>query len=124
MDFIKKSDLPEVVQRARTNWRAIGGNAKVEDSASCGFCHFSLENGTMIAHKHEREIMYVVDAKGTTVRFGPESDKMTGSVRAEAGMIMRAADGEWHVFEMDDKDSYMDIIWFFDVPQNHATEAE
>lgn len=123
MDLLKKSEIHEVVQLGRTNWRAIGNNAVLSDSVSCGFARFSLKDGKMIPHKHEREIIYVVDAKGVAARYGMDREHMDETKTLSSGDLLRFHDGEWHMFEMENEESYLDILWLFSVPQNHVVDA-
>lgn len=122
MDKLIREEIPTFKQLGRTNRRAIGGNAVLADTMSCGFARFSLADGKMVPHKHEREIIYVREAKGVTARYGAEPTKLDGSSRLNTGDLLRFHDGEWHVFDMDDEDSYLEIFWVFDIPQSNNVD--
>ena len=122
MDLLKRDELDSKRMLGRTIARAMGDNAAVSDEISCGYARFSLADGMMIPHKHEREIIYVIDAKGCSTRFGTEKERMDQSFKLEAGDLLRYHEGEWHIFDMEDEESYLDIFWLFSCPQNHTVE--
>lgn len=124
MDIIRREDIKKTVCLGRTIWRAVGAEAALDDSISVGFTHFSRKNGIMKAHKHEREIIYVLDSKGATARFGSESDRLKNATVLRPGDLLRFQQDEWHIFDLADETSYLDILWIFSVPKNSTIDAE
>lgn len=124
MDIIKRAELAQNVCLGRTIWRAVGINAPLEDEISVGFTRFSLKDGAMKAHKHEREVIYVIDACGASARFGSDPTQLGNSTQLRNGDLLRFPEGEWHIFDLQDENAYLDILWVFSVPQNHTTDAD
>lgn len=122
MDLVKRRDIAEQKALGRSLWRILGENAPFGDEVSAGFARFSLAEGQMVPHMHEREIIYVIDAKGAHTRYGKSKEAMHTRAALRPGDLLRVQEGEWHVFEMDDEDAYLDIFWVFSCPQNHVTE--
>ena len=77
----------------------------------------------MKPHYHEDEYMYIVDAKDAFVTYGPTKETMTTREPLHAGEIIRAKDGEWHLFDFDSEDGFLSIIAFFGVPIGHTKEG-
>lgn len=123
MDQIRRENLNEQFLVGRDLWKAIGASAPYEDTISAGFARFSLKNGKMVMHRHEREIIYVLDAKGVTTQFGFDPNNLEER-RLQTGDLLRFHEDEWHIFKMDDEESYLDILFFFSIPQNHTIEIE
>ncbi len=67
----------------------------------------------MKPHYHEDEYMYIVDAKDAFVTYGPTKETTTTREPLHAGEIIRAKDGEWHLFDFDSEDGFLSIIAFF-----------
>ena len=122
MDIQRRETIPMITALGRNIWCAMGTGAPLDDTVRCGFTRFSLAQGKMIPHCHEREIILVLDAKGCTAKYGSSKASMPESRRLQGGDLLRFHDGEWHVFEMDDEESYLDIFFVFSVPQNHTIE--
>ena len=125
MDHLRREDLPAREMGGRVGSAAIGmeGVAAVAaDDAFCGYATFSPKYGTMKPHYHENEIMYIVDARDAFVRFGETKDTMNQREPLKKGEIIRARDGEWHIFEFDSEDGFLDIVAFFLVPMGHTKE--
>lgn len=78
----------------------------------------------MKPHYHEDEIMYVVDAKDAFVRYGDAPDQMTSKDSLIKGDIIRARNGEWHIFEFGSEDGFLELIPFFTVPLGHTVEVD
>ncbi len=123
MDLIRKEQIDGKVFLGRTLWRVMGHSAPWEDEISAGFARFSLERGVMKAHRHEREVIYVLDAHGASARFGYELETMDHKTELHAGDVLRFHDREWHIFDLEDETSFLDIFWVFSVPQNHTEDA-
>jgi len=127
MDYLRRENLEEKQMLGRMTCAAFGkaGIAKVAaDDAFFGFATFAPKYGKMKPHYHENEIMYVLDADGASVRFGETQQAMDTKMALKKGDIIRARNGEWHMFEFDCEDSYLDIIAFFSVPLCHTVEPE
>jgi hypothetical protein len=122
MDLIKRENLKEKQLLGRHLWRALGDDACFNDEVSVGFALFSLSSGKMKPHKHEREIIYVIGAKGASARFGKSKEKMDDVLALNPGDLLRFHEGEWHIFEMEDKNSYLEIMWMFSKPMNNTVE--
>lgn len=127
MDYLRREDLDQRQMQGRITCAAFGkeGIAKVTaDDAFFGFATFSPKYGKMKPHYHENEIMYVLDADGASVRFGETQNTMDTKMALKKGDIIRARDGEWHIFEFDHEDSFLDIIAVFAVPLCHTVEPK
>lgn len=127
MDYLRREDLEEKQMLGRMTCAAFGkeGIARVTaDDAFFGFATFAPKYGKMKPHYHENEIMYVLDAVGASVRYGAAQQTMNTRLALKKGDIIRAREGEWHVFEFDSEDSFLDIIAIFSVPLCHTVESE
>lgn len=127
MDHLRREDCPVRIMQGRTTSIAIGaeGFAAIgTDDAFAGYATFAPKYGVMKPHYHENEIMYIVEAKDAFVRFGDSPDNMVKRYELHAGEIIRARNGEWHIFEFSDETGFLDIIPFFAVPMCHTIEAE
>lgn len=125
MDHLRRADLPEKEMLGRVTSAAIGAEgiaAVATDDAFVGYATFAPRYGQMKPHYHENEIMYVVDARGASVRFGAEKDAMDTRQELRKGDIIRARNGEWHLFEFDSDDGFLDLVCFFAVPMCHTIE--
>ena len=127
MDHLKREDCPVRIMPGRSTNVAIGaeGIAAIgADDAFVAYATFAPKYGTMKPHYHENEIMYVKDAKDAFVRYGDSTDCMVKRDALHAGEIIRARNGEWHIFEFGSEDGYLELIAFFAVPMCHTVEAE
>lgn len=114
MDYIKRESLHNIKAPGRIIQRAFGEDAFIsEQNANMGFAHFSLDNGKMKSHMHESEIIYVLDAKDVYTKFGRAEDEMTNKKELKAGDLIRFSQNEWHIFEFNNSEGYLDIIFFF-----------
>lgn len=96
----------------------------MEDDLSFGFARFSPKHGVMKPHHHEREWIYVLDASKAVARYGDTFDGMDSLRALRPGDFLRFEQGECHVFEFEDDEGYLDILWGFGLPMNHSVEAE
>lgn len=127
MDHLRRENLPEKQMLGRVTSAAIGAEgiaAVAADDAFAGYATFAPKYGKMKPHYHENEIMYVVDAKGAYVRFGKTEQTMDTKEALQQGDIIRAREGEWHMFEFDSEDGFLDLIAFFAVPMCHTIEPK
>jgi len=127
MDHVTRDMCPKKDMPGRTTNAAFGkeGVAKIATSdCFVGYVTFSPKYGKMKPHYHEDEIMYVVDAKNAFVRYGDAPDRMTKKDSLNKGDIIRARNGEWHIFEFDSEDGFLELIPFFTVPLGHTVEAD
>ncbi|OZC55547.1 hypothetical protein CH267_13335 [Rhodococcus sp. 06-621-2] len=124
MDVLTKNGIEERLPAplGRRMWRALGDEAHLSDSVSCGFARFTLDRGAMIPHRHEREIILVLNAEGARARAGFDKATMGEGIELHEGQILRMAEDEWHVFDLDDESSFLEIYWFFSVPMNRLEE--
>ncbi|MBE6969137.1 MAG: hypothetical protein E7442_03310 [Ruminococcaceae bacterium] len=124
MDLVRREQLPQQDLLGRSIWKAFGEKAVFPDNVSGGFARFSLQHGKMKAHRHERELILVLDAQGAAVRYGPSPEGMGEAVALQKGDFLRMQEGEWHIFDLADENSYLDILWFFGVAANHTEDAD
>ena len=124
MDHIRKEDLKEIQMLGRANRAAFGDGRVAAVPADCfmGYATFAPKYGKMKPHYHEDEYMYVVDAKDAYVLYGPTRDTMTTREPLKAGEIIRAHEGEWHMFDFEKEDGFLSIIAFFAMPMGHTKE--
>ncbi len=80
------------------------------DHMMMGFARFDKTLGDMIPHSHPEEGMYVIDCARAYVRYGASRETLGERHSIAPGMIMWAAEGEWHAFEFDDG-GFMDIVF-------------
>ena len=127
MDHVTREICPQKEMLGRTTNAAFGkeGVAKIA-TTDCfvGYATFSPKYGKMKPHYHEDEIMYVVDAKNAFVRYGDAQDHMINVDALQKGDIIRARNGEWHIFEFDGEDGFLELVPFFTVPLGHTVEAD
>lgn len=124
MDHIRKEDLKEAQMLGRVASAAFGkeGIAAIPADSFVGYATFAPKYGKMKPHYHEDEYMYIVDAKDAFVTYGPTKETMTTREPLHAGEIIRAKDGEWHLFDFDSEEGFLSIIAFFGVPIGHTKE--
>ncbi len=125
MDHIKKEELKEIRMLGRANRAAFGDPQYAQVEAGCfvGYSTFAPKYGTMKPHYHEDEYMYIVDARDAYVLYGPTKETMTERQDLHAGEIIRAREGEWHMFCFDSDEGFLSIIAFFGMPIGHTKEA-
>lgn len=118
MRFIKKDEMVIKHCRARTIYAAIEQNGVfTSDKLMMGCARFDKSLGDMIPHTHAEEGMYIIDAAKAYARFGSSPDTLGDRVPLVPGMIMWAAEGEWHVFEFDDG-GFLDIVFCLENDKN------
>ena len=124
MDHIRKEDLKEVQMLGRANRAAFGDERYAPYKADCfvGYSTFAPKYGKMKPHYHEDEFMYIVDAKDAYVLYGPTKETMTNRLDLHAGEMIRAKEGEWHMFNFENEDGFLSIIAFFGIPLGHTKE--
>lgn len=123
MDLARKENLPVIEKTGRKMSRAYGDNALFpDDNISVGFGRLTPVFGQMPPHRHEQEIIYVLEVNNVSLRYGPEWAQMEGSHKLAAGDMMRFAKGECHQFIMEGEDSFLDFMFIFSVPLNHTEE--
>ena len=124
MDRVNRKDCPERVMPGRVARSAFGRHGKVEtDDALMGFVTFSPKYGEMEPHYHDTEAMYVENVRDAYVRFGPDRDHMQQRVKLEKGDVICAGDGEWHKFEFDSDDGFVDLVIFMANPEPKVVNA-
>ncbi|MGI6005557.1 MAG: cupin domain-containing protein [Christensenellales bacterium] len=124
MDIINRKDIPAFIAPGRKRWAAMGaGGAAIRiDDANVGFARVSLEYGPMEPHKHINEILYVLDAKDAYVRYG-DTKACEKKQPLSPGDVFRMRDGEWHVFEFENPDGFLEILTFFASASYEVTTA-
>jgi hypothetical protein len=86
-----------------------------------GFARYSLESGIMKAHNHAEELLYILAAKNSWLRYGATKDDLSDPVPFERGTMIHFPDLEWHVFEFGE-DGYVDLIFFYGQVDNIRPE--
>ncbi len=124
MKCIRRDELEPRALQGRQLWRIYGDDSAVADRRSFGFAHFAPQFGDMRPHHHEREWIYVLDAKHASARYGEQFSAMDTERTLRAGDFLRFEDGECHVFTFSDPEGYLDILWGFELPMNHTVEAK
>ena len=124
MDHIIKENLKEIQMLGRANRAAFGDERVAAVPADCfmGYATFAPKYGKMKPHYHEDEYMYIVDAKDAYVLYGSTKDSMDIREDLHAGEIIRATEGEWHMFDFDSEEGFLSIIAFFAMPMGHTKE--
>ena len=111
MKFVKKDETVVKHCRARTIYAAIERDGVLSsDNIMMGCARFDKNLGDMIPHSHAEEGMYIIDCAKAYARFGDSAETLGERIPLEAGMIMWAPEGEWHVFEFDDG-GFLDIVF-------------
>ena len=124
MQIINRKDIPGKVFPGRTRWPAFGSEeaAFQIDDASVGFARFSLEAGPMEPHKHENEILYVLDCKDAFMLYGDTKD-VQSKQPLQVGDIFRMKEGEWHCFSFENQEGYLEMITFYATADRHVVTA-
>jgi quercetin dioxygenase-like cupin family protein len=118
MDHVKRSDIPAREMAGRIGAPVFGENAYIHaDDAFMAYVTFAPKYGTMETHYHDDEMMYVVDSKDAYVRYGASKDKLDGKDQLFPGDLIRARKDEWHRFDFDSDDGYLDMVIFFATPK-------
>ena len=111
MEFMEKQSAIVKHCRARTIYGMIEkGGIFQSPNMMMGFARFDKNLGEMIPHVHPEEGMFVIDCANAFARFGASEDSMGGRTAIKPGMIMWAAEGEWHVFEFGEG-GFLDIVF-------------
>ena len=88
--------------------------------------HPDMKMPSIPGHEIAGEVVAVGSAvtkvKVGDVTYGPTKETMTTREPLHAGEIIRAKDGEWHLFDFDSEDGFLSIIAFFGVPIGHTKE--
>ncbi len=122
MNLLKRTALEKVCLPGRIIQKAIGKDALCKSAKmTMGFAHYSAESGPMEPHQHAEEIVYIIDAKNGTVKFGSEKDKLGEDIPLESGMTLHFPELEWHVFEYGEG-GFVDIIFFYGQVDNIRPE--
>ena len=116
-DLVEKQLLPGRLIRS-----AVGkGHYSPSGKITAGWARYSEESGKMEPHHHAEEIIYVIDARDSWVRWGPTKDDLPHKLMAEPGMLFHFPELEWHVFEYD-PGGYMDVLFIYGQVENIRPE--
>ena len=100
MEVIRRRDIPIDPLPGRKIQRIVGKGASLESGRmTVVTAHYSDDSGTMEAHQHAEETIYILDARQSRVRFGPSKEMLLQSISLESGMTLHIPELEWHVFE-------------------------
>lgn len=111
MNMITKEQSLVKHFNARTIYAVIEENGVFQSPGlTMGFARFGKEQGVMTPHIHVEEGMYVIDCANAYARWGDTEQTLGERHPVRPGMIMWAAEGEWHVFEFDDG-GFLDIVF-------------
>lgn len=113
MDRVNRKDCPEKEEPGRVIRTAFGIDGKVKtEEAIMSFVTLSPRSGTMEAHAHCTETMYVEDAKNAFICYGKTQDQLDRREKLAKGDLLCAAAGEWHKFDFDSDDGFADLVIF------------
>jgi hypothetical protein len=122
MRYFKREELGVVRLPGRTIQGAVGKDAFSESQKmTVGFARYSAESGPMEPHQHAEEVVYIVDAKGGWVRYGPEKHTLGERISLHPGMILHNPPLEWHVFGYEEG-GYVDIVFIYGQVDNIRPE--
>ncbi len=126
MKLIKREHVPKKSLPGRVIQLVVGdeGAVSASDVMTMGFARYSAESGAMAPHRHEEEIVYVLDAQDGWTRYGgvgDEPDELSAPVPLEPGMTLHFPEDEWHVFGFDE-DGHVEIIFFYSQADVYSEE--
>ncbi|MFO7917227.1 MAG: hypothetical protein R6V13_04005 [Anaerolineae bacterium] len=126
MKLIKREDVSKKSLPGRVIQLVVGDEDAVSasDVMTMGFARYSAESGPMAPHRHEEEIVYVLDAQDGWTRyggFGDEPDELGAPVPLEPGMTLHFPEDEWHVFGFDEG-GHVEIIFFYSQSDVYSKE--
>lgn len=125
MEYHFAKELDNCVLPGRAIRKCVGLDGKIHSTEmSFGRTMFAPEYGSMQPHHHAEEIIYVLDAKNSYVKFGEEEDCGNGKIQLSTDMVLHFAEMEWHVFGFDDPEGYADILFFYPGVQNLRPEEK
>lgn len=113
MELIRREEVEELELEGRVVQKVVGQDGSIwSERMTMGFAHYSLASGPMKPHHHAEETVYIIGARKSWARFGPQENKLGEKVMLEAGMVLHCDELEWHVFEFE-AEGYVDIIFFY-----------
>ncbi len=121
MQLIRREELEKLPLPGRVIQKAVGKDGfSLSGRMTLGFAYHSGATGHE-PHHHAEELVYVLDAKDATVRYGPTKDQLGPALPLHAGMIMHFPALEWHVFEIHG-DGHADTLFFYGQVDNIRPE--
>ena len=103
MDLLETGALVGDPLPGRIIYRAAGKGGPIESGAmTVAFGRYSGQYGLMAPHRHAEECVFILGSVGGHVRWGATDACGNGARSLERGMLLRFAEGEWHVFEYEE----------------------
>jgi len=97
-----KNDLSGKVFKDRIIYKGIGREGPIiSGKMTVGFGDYSSDIGTMEAHQHAEETVYIVSAEKAYIRRGESKDTLEKQIPLKMGMLVHFDEMEWHVFDCD-----------------------
>lgn len=122
MKFTKRKQVKKINLPGRIIQKVVGKDSFIKSNKmTMGFAHYSAESGVMQPHHHAEEIVYIITAKKSWVRYDLHKNKLGTKMMLEPGMILYFDELEWHVFGYD-LGGYVDIIFFYGQVNNIRPE--
>jgi len=114
MDHLKKTDIPGEKLAGRTVYGVFGAERYIKtDDASMSYCHVAPGLGDMEPHRHDVEVIYIVDAKDAAFHCGKEPGNLDTVVELEKDDVVLVEKGDWHRFCFTSGEGFIDLIAFF-----------
>jgi hypothetical protein len=126
MELIKKDGLPIKEMLGRAASTAIGfKEAKYHsEKMTYGYGRFDQKYGIAQPHNHAEELVYIVDCKNATIRYGETEQTLCEPVKLTPGDTVWFKENEWHVFGYEDesKFGFIDLLFFYPSAKNIRPE--
>jgi len=122
MKIIYRSNLPMVELVGRAIQKAVGKDSyDTSVQMTVGFARYSAQYGRMEPHQHAEELLYILDAKKSWLRFGAAKNRMGERIAFTPATMVHFPEMEWHVFEYEE-DGFVDLIFFYGQVDNIRPE--
>jgi len=122
MKFTNRKQIHRINLPGRSIQKAVGEDSYIRSNKmTMGFAYYSEKCGIMKPHHHAEEIVYIIDAKNSWVRYGPKENQLGEKIILKPSMILHFDELEWHVFGYD-SGGFVDIIFFYGQVNNIRPE--
>jgi hypothetical protein len=122
MRVLQRNTLDIARLEGRTLQKAVGKHAaSPSKKMTMGFARYSAETGPMQPHHHAEEVVLVLSADRSWVRYGLTPEELGPPISLLVGTVLHVPELEWHVFEYE-RGGHLEIAYFYGQVDNIRPE--